>query len=184
MKPGILLQVCCAPDASVAAERLREKYQVGVYFYNPNIQPEQEYDKRREELYRLAPQFDIQIHSAPYDPEAWLIAVKGYEQEPEKGARCEICFRIRLETTARAAKKLGYDFFGTVLTVSPHKDAELINRLGREIEKKVGVSYFESNFKKKNGFKRSLELSLQYNLYRQDYCGCVFSRHERMNRKD
>jgi len=180
MNPGILLQICCAPDASVAVERLRDSHRVGLYFYNPNIQPEEEYQKREQELHRLALLLGVQVHSAPYDPENWLMAVRGYEHEPEKGARCEICFRMRLHVTAVAAKELCYDMFATVLTVSPHKDAALINRLGKEIEKETGIAYFESNFKKQDGFKRSLELSKQYNLYRQDYCGCVFSRRERM----
>jgi predicted adenine nucleotide alpha hydrolase (AANH) superfamily ATPase len=179
IKPKILLQVCCAPDATVAAERLRAEYTVGVYFYNPNIHPGEEYDKRVQELARLAPQIGAENYSAPYDPERWFEAVKGYEHEPEKGVRCHICFRLRLEATAGAAKELGFDLYGTVLTVSPHKDAELINRLGREIGTRYGVEYFESNFKKKDGFKRSLELSKQFGLYRQDYCGCVFSRLER-----
>ena len=179
MKQKILLQVCCAPDATVAAERLRDDYVVGVYFYNPNIHPSAEYLLRVEEMEKVAPLIGVALHSAPYDPEKWFEAVRGYEHEPEKGSRCSICFRLRLEMTARAAEELGYDLFGTVLTVSPHKDAELINELGREIESIVRVKYFASNFKKKDGFKRSLELSRQFGLYRQDYCGCVFSRLER-----
>lgn len=179
MKPKILFQVCCAPDATVAAERLRDEYAIGVYFFNPNIHPDAEYHKRVQEMERLAPQIGVVNYPAPYEPEKWFEAVKGYEHEPEKGARCHICFRLRLEATAAAAKELGIGLFGTVLTVSPHKDAELINRLGRDIGALYCVEYFESNFKKRDGFKRSLELSKEFGLYRQDYCGCVFSRLER-----
>lgn len=179
MKTKLLLHVCCAPDATVAAERLRVEYQPGVFFYNPNIHPFEEYSRRVEEMERLAPEIGVRIVAAPYDPDNWFTAVKGLEHEPEKGARCEVCFRVRLELTAAEAAKNGYSLFGTVLTVSPHKDAELINRLGQEIGQKYGILYFPSNFKKQDGFKRSLELSRQYNLYRQDYCGCIFSKKER-----
>ncbi len=179
MKPKILLQVCCAPDATVGAERLQQDFDVGVFFYNPNIHPQSEYELRVEEMIRLAPLIGVSVLPAPYDSKNWFEAVKGLEHEPEKGARCHVCFYMRLQKTALAAKENGYDYFGTVLTVSPHKDAELINKIGFEIAEKTGTKYLESNFKKKDGFKRSIELSKQYNLYRQDYCGCIFSKKER-----
>jgi len=179
MKPKILLQVCCAPDATVASERLGDEYRVGVYFYNPNIHPREEYIKRVEEIERLSIEIDVEIHPAPYEPEEWQKAVRGLEHEPEGGQRCETCFRMRLERTAMAARELGYDLFATVLTVSPHKNASLINRIGEEIGQAVGVPYLPSNFKKRDGFKRSIELSRKYDLYRQDYCGCIFSKQQR-----
>lgn len=173
------MHVCCAPDATVAAERLLDDYFVGVYFYNPNIHPRKEYLKRVEDMERLAPLVGVFLHSAPYDTDKWIEAVRGLEHEREGGKRCEVCFFERLEKTALSAKRFNYDFFGTVLTVSPHKNADLINSIGEKIAKKIGITYFPSNFKKQDGFKRSIELSKQYNLYRQDYCGCKYSRIER-----
>jgi predicted adenine nucleotide alpha hydrolase (AANH) superfamily ATPase len=184
MKSKILLQVCCAPDATVAAERLCDEYAVGVYFYNPNIHPVEEYLKRVGEMERLAAEIGVDIHPAPYEPELWLEAVDGLQHEPEGGRRCEICFRMRLERTAKAAMELGYDLFATVLTVSPHKNADLINRIGEEVGKSMGIPYLSSNFKKKDGFKRSIELSREYGLYRQDYCGCLFSKQQRDKRQE
>jgi hypothetical protein len=128
---------------------------------------------------RLAPQIGVRMHAAPYDPERWREAVRGLEHEPEKGARCTVCFRLRLEATARAAVELGYPLIGTVLSTSPHKNADLINQIGQQVARAAGVNYLASNFKKKGGFARSLELSRRYDLYRQDYCGCLFSRLER-----
>lgn len=182
-KPKLLLHVCCAPDVTVAAERLRSSHELGVYFFNPNIHPRTEYLKRLEEMERIAPKLGVQRHAAPYDPQRWLDAIRGTESEPEGGSRCEICFRERLLATAIAAKELGYDLFGTVLTVSPHKNADLINKIGAEIAEQVGVQYFPSNFKKQDGFKRSLELSREFDLYRQDYCGCEFSLRDREEQK-
>ena len=179
MKPKLLLHICCAPDLTVVAERLGDDYQLGAYFYNPNIHPRTEYLKRVEELELLAPKFGVARHAAPYDPLKWFEAIKEFEDEPEGGERCKICFKERLNRTALAAKELGYDLFGSVLTVSPHKNAELINNIGREIAAKVKISYYESNFKKNDGFKRSIELSRQYKLYRQDYCGCIYSQKDR-----
>ena len=184
MKSKILLQVCCAPDATVAVERLGEEYEVGVYFYNPNIHPVEEYLKRAEEMERLSTEIGVEIHMAPYDPEIWFEAVRGLQHEPEGGRRCEICFRMRLERTAKAARELGYDLFATVLTISPHKNADLINRIGEEIGKSTGIPYLPSNFKKKDGFKRSIELSRKYGLYRQDYCGCLFSKQRHHKREE
>ena len=182
MKKRILLQVCCAPDATVAVERLAGEYEIGIYFYNPNIEPLQEYQLRLDEMIRLASEIGVRVHPSPYDPERWRAAVRGLEHEPEKGARCTVCFRLRLEETAKAAVALGYPFFGTVLTVSPHKDADLINALGREIGERCGVSYLASDFKKRGGFSRSIELSREHDLYRQNYCGCLFSKRERERR--
>ena len=182
-KPKLLLQVCCAPDATVVVERLREEYDIGVYFYNPNIHPESEYRKRAEEMENLAPQLSVRCFIGQYESELWFGLTKGLGREPEKGRRCKVCIYMRLLRTAQLAKKHGYDFFATVLTVSPHKDAELINWLGRKVADHVGVKYIESNFKKKDGFKRSIELSRQFGLYRQDYCGCKYSKRDRERQK-
>jgi predicted adenine nucleotide alpha hydrolase (AANH) superfamily ATPase len=178
-KSRLLLQVCCAPDATVAVERLKDKYDLTLFFYNPNIHPENEYRKRALETQRLAPKLDVECIVYDYDAELWFELTRGMEKEPEKGRRCEICFRMRLLKTAQFAKEHGYDIFATVLTVSPHKNADLINRIGNQVAESVGVPYMESNFKKKDGFKRSLELSRQYRLFRQDYCGCLHSQRDR-----
>lgn len=175
MKDKLLLHVCCAPDATVVVERLSADYDLAVYFYDPNIHPESEYFLRRDEMARLAKRLNVSFHDGEYDADRWFGLVKGLEQEPEGGARCAVCFRMRLERTAEWAAINGYELFTTVLTVSPHKDADLINRLGREAASACGISFLEGNFKKKDGFRRSVELSREYGLYRQDYCGCLFS---------
>lgn len=183
VKSKLLLHICCAPDATVAVERLKDEYDIGVYFYNPNIHPESEYHKRAEEMQNLAPQLGVKYFIGQYESELWFGLTKGLESEPEKGRRCKVCFHMRIKRTAQFAQEHGYDFFATVLTVSPHKDAELINTLGSEIAEQTGVKYLESNFKKKDGFKRSIELSHQFGLYRQDYCGCVYSKRDREQQK-
>ncbi len=172
----LLLHTCCGPCVTVPLERLRESFQVTCYFYNPNIHPRKEYQNRLEELKRLLQQLDAEIIVAEYDTRVWFDAVKGLEDEPEGGKRCEVCFRLRLEKTAQTAKEKGFDAFTTVMSISPHKNFKLLNEIGNELARKYGVEYIEANFKKKDGFKRSVELSKKYNLYRQDYCGCVFSK--------
>jgi epoxyqueuosine reductase len=174
-KSAILLHVCCAPDAVVAAERLAGEFRMGAYFYNPNIFPQAEYNKREQELVRIAPLFSLTVHDAPYDPQHWLALAAGLEKEPEKGKRCEVCVRMRLQQTAQAARALGYACFGTVLTTSPFKNAGMVNALGEETARDLQLAYYASDFKKKEGFKRSLELCRQYGIYRQNYCGCQFS---------
>ncbi len=179
MKPTLLLQVCCAPDATVVLERLQAEYAITVFFYNPNIQPENEYRLRLAELEQLAREYHVPSLSAPYDAEAWFELVRGLEDVPEGGARCDLCFRRRLEVTAQMAQKHGFDMFTTVLTVSPHKNARLINEIGQKIGQQFGVQFMAADFKKRDGFKRSLELSRQFKLYRQNYCGCIFSQRNR-----
>jgi len=174
----LLLHVCCAPDATVVVERMSAEYALAVYFYDPNIHPESEYILRRDEMARLSERLGVPFYEGEYDVDRWLEVVRGLEQEPEGGARCAVCFRMRLERTARFAAEQGCPVFTTVLTVSPHKDADLINRLGQEAATAHGVEYLAGNFKKKDGFKRSLELSREYGLYRQNYCGCTFSMRE------
>ncbi len=176
--PTLLLQVCCAPDATVAIERMRPDYNITVYFYNPNIQPESEYKLRLEEMQRLASEMHVPCKIGHYDYKRWSELIRGMEPLPEGDKRCEICFKMRLEQTAQKAAAEQYDFFTTVLTVSPHKNAARINFFGREIGQKYNVKFIEENFKKKDGFKRSIELSRIYNLYRQNYCGCIYSKRD------
>ncbi|MBN1347851.1 epoxyqueuosine reductase QueH [candidate division KSB1 bacterium] len=183
MIPRLLLHVCCAPDATVVIERLRDEYDITLFFYNPNIHPAEEYYLRLRELQQLADKLNLPCQPADYDCEDWFNWIKGLESDPEGGRRCEVCFHKRLEKTAQIAASEGFDMFATVLTVSPHKNAQLINLIGSQLGIKYQVPFLEANFKKKDGFKRSLELCRQFGLYRQDYCGCIFSRNEREIRK-
>ncbi len=171
----LLLHICCAPDATYGIEYFSKDFDVTVFFYNPNIHPREEYRLRLIELYRVARRFGVDVIEGKYDPERWFEAVRGMEDEPEGGRRCSVCFKMRLEETARVAKELGFDAISTVLTISPKKDAELINRIGRAAAARHGIEWIDSNLKKGGGFKRSLELSREFELYRQEYCGCIFS---------
>ena len=181
-KPRILLHSCCAPCSTAVIERLKDNYEIVILYYNPNIYPEEEYMKRKNEeikyinnLNETDKDIKISILDADYESEKFYEATKGYEIEREGGARCAICFKLRLEKTAKLAKENGFDLFGTTLTVSPHKNAELINSIGLAIEKETGVKFLVSNFKKQDGYKLSIELSKQNNIYRQNYCGCEFA---------
>ncbi|MFA5445938.1 MAG: epoxyqueuosine reductase QueH [Bacteroidales bacterium] len=175
----LLLHVCCGPCSTTALERLYSEYDVTVFYYNPNTAPKKEYLLRRDEAIRYTREVfgsEVDFQEGEYCPDAFLEAVKGFEDEPEGGRRCEICFRMRLEETARYARENGYSHFCTTLTLSPHKNAVLINRLGEELACKYeGLTYLPSDFKKRNGFGRSVEISKKHELYRQHYCGCVFS---------
>lgn len=178
VRPSLLLQSCCGPCSSYVLEYLSKFFAVTVYYSNSNIWPPEEYHKRLSEQKRLLreAQFpDVSLLECPYAPELFFEAVKGLEQEPEGGKRCPVCFRMRLEDTAKAAKEHGFDYFGTTLTVSPHKNAPLINAIGREIGETCGVKWLPADFKKRSGYLRSIQLSKEYDLYRQDYCGCQFS---------
>ncbi len=172
----LLLHVCCAPDATTPYQRLKDEHNLACFFYNPNIDEEEEYKKRLREAEKLSELWNFELIEGNYDVDNWRKAVEGLEAEPEGGKRCWICYRLRLEEAAKLAKKLGYDAFATTLTISPHKKAEKINAIGRAVAEKYGVSYLESDFKKKNGFKESVEWSKKLKLYRQNYCGCSFSR--------
>ncbi|MBN2008974.1 epoxyqueuosine reductase QueH [candidate division KSB1 bacterium] len=176
IQPQLLLQICCAPDASVVFERLRSSYDITGYFYNPNIHPKEEYDLRAEETMRLAEKMMIPMEPAPYDPQNWFAMTKGKESEPESGERCRICIWMRLEKTAQFASENNFNLFTTTLSVSPHKNADLINELGAEVSEIYGVEFLQANFKKHDGYKRSLELCRLYNVYRQNYCGCLYSK--------
>lgn len=186
----LLLHSCCAPCSSHVLMLLKEYFTITVLYYNPNITEHDEYQKRVQEQIRFIEALnkdkegaDISYLDGDYVPGKFLEAVKGYEQIPEGGARCRICFRMRLEETARLAKKGGFDYFATTLTVSPLKNAAILNEIGLEMGEAFGVEYLISDFKKKEGYKHSIELSAQYDLYRQDYCGCAFSKAERNMRK-
>lgn len=182
-KPSLFLHCCCAPCSSYVLEYLHEYFEITLFFYNPNITEEEEYTKRKEELKRYVSEVpfgkDIRWMDADYNPENFWEISKGLEQEPERGARCAKCFRLRLLETVKNAKEGNYDFFCTTLSISPHKNADLLMNIGEELAEKYGISYLPSDFKKRNGYKRSIELSGEYSLYRQDYCGCVFSREQR-----
>ena len=179
--PSVLLHVCCAPCSSYCLEYLSEYFDITVYYYNPNITKPEEYAYRLSEEKRyIALRTDFRhpvgMTESEYDPKVFFEAVKGLEKEPEGGARCEKCFRLRLEASAKKAKELGVDCFTTTLTISPLKNAALLNGIGEEMGERYGVMWLPSDFKKKEGYKRSIVLSHEYDLYRQNYCGCVFSR--------
>ncbi len=178
--PTLLLHACCAPCSSYVLEYLSEYFIIKVLYYNPNISPESEYEYRLQEEQRLIDTLNtknkVELIKGNYNPNVFFDAVKGYEKEPERGKRCEICFNLRLEEAARYCKEINADYFATTLTISPLKNAEIINTIGENIGKKYGVNYLPSDFKKKNGYKRSIELSQEYNLYRQNFCGCIFSK--------
>ena len=178
-RPHILLHSCCGPCSTTVLTFLVTYFDITVFYYNPNIEPRAEYEKRKQEQIRFIQEFNnehITFLDCDYANQDFRSKVKGLEQEKEGGARCAVCFKLRLEKTARLAKKLNFDYFGTTLTVSPHKNSQIINEIGALLETEYGVKYLYSDFKKKDGYKKSIELSKQYHLYRQDYCGCLFGR--------
>lgn len=180
-KPKMLLHSCCGPCSSAVIFVLKNDYDITVLYYNPNIYPEEEYLKRKHEQIKLIESLNkegenIKLLDVEYDPENYEKFVCGLEKEKEGGARCTKCFELRLRKTAKLAKENGFDIFATTLTVSPHKNAPLINSIGESISKEMGEPYLVSDFKKKDGYKRSIELSKKYELYRQNYCGCKYSR--------
>ncbi len=175
-KKTILLHSCCGPCSSSVIERLKEYFDITVIYYNPNIEPLEEYLKRKDEQIRLLKELNIKYLDIDYLNEEYHDAIKGYEKEPENGARCPICYNLRMERTASLAKEKGYDYFGTTLTVSPHKPSKIINEIGLNLQEKYQIPFLVADFKKEDGYKRSIELSKKYNLYRQDYCGCAYSR--------
>lgn len=186
--PSLLLHSCCAPCSSYTLEYLSEFFSITVFYYNPNIYPEEEYRKRVEEQKRFISEFPaenkISFIEGSYRPEEFLNAVKGLEEAEEGGERCFICYRLRLESAARLAAEKGFDYFTTTLSISPYKNAQKLNETASELSEIYRVKSLPSDFKKKNGYKRSIELSSQYGLYRQDYCGCVFSKRDRQRRTE
>jgi len=183
-KEKLLLHSCCGPCSTAVIERLVEDFELTVFYYNPNITEEAEYIHRKEEELRFITEyskktgFGIAFIEGEYEVNSYYEACKGLESEPEGGKRCEKCFILRLEKTAALAKSLGFDAFDTTLTVSPYKNYNLISAIANELSRKYGVRYLSGNYKKKNGYLRSIELSKEYGLYRQHFCGCEFSRNE------
>ena len=178
-KPTLLLHSCCGPCSTQVLTYLCPFFNITVFYYNPNIEPYEEYLKRKNEQIRFIKEFkheNINFLDCDYDNEVFRTKTKGLEQEKEGKARCPVCFRLRLEATAIKAKELGFEYFGTTLTVSPHKNSKQINILGGILEEKYNIKYLLSDFKKGDGYKKSIEYSKEYNLYRQDYCGCLFSK--------
>ncbi len=196
--PKILLHACCAPCSSYCLEYLREHFDITVFFYNPNITSDGEYHKRVEEEKRLIAEYNRQVEESSFDgmnsddrarkieiiegnynPKDFYEYVRGYEECREGGDRCRKCFELRLTETARIAKERGFEYFTTTLTISPLKNADVLNEVGEMAAEKYGVVFLPSDFKKKNGYKRSIELSHKFGLYRQDFCGCSFSKAQR-----
>jgi len=174
---SILLHSCCAPCSSACLERLKDTANITVLYYNPNIDDEIEYQKRKAEQIRFLQETGWgSFLDCDHETELFLKMAEGLEQEPERGKRCYECYALRLRKTAEVAKEQGFDFFGTTLTLSPYKNAEWLNEIGEKLEKEYGVAYLYSDFKKKGGYHRSIELSNEYTLYRQDFCGCKFSK--------
>ena len=171
----LLLHVCCGPCSIIAIERTKPDHEVVLFFSNSNIHPKEEYEKRLNTAMKVADIFKTKLNKDRYSPQDWLNKVEGYENEPEHGKRCNICINYRLERTAKFAKAHGFNIFATTLTTGPQKNAKLINSIGRALGKKYGIEYYESNFKKKDGFKKSVDLSKEHKFYRQNYCGCKFS---------
>ena len=180
--PSLLLHACCAPCSSACLEYLNGNFDMTVFYYNPNISPESEFKKRFGEEKRLVSEMplskEIKVLEGEYNYGDFLEAVQGLEDVPEGGERCFKCYRLRLEKTAKLAKELGFDYFCTTLSISPLKNSQKINEIGEAVAEKYGVQWLPSDFKKKEGYKRSIELSKQYGLYRQNFCGCVFSKKE------
>ena len=179
----MLLHVCCAPCSSYVLELLQRDYDITIFFYNPNITIEEEYDKRLDELERFVVRAPfaagVDVVRGSFEPEVFFDVSRGLEQVPEKGIRCYKCYELRMRETALYAVRNGFQIFTTSLSISPHKNATWINEIGEKLSKEYGIEYYYSDFKKKNGYARSIELSKEFDLYRQDYCGCAYSKAER-----
>jgi len=174
-KPKMLLHICCIGCGVFVSEELSKNFRLTLYFYNSNIFPENEFNKRLEEIEKIARKNKINIIIENYDHDLWLKKIKGLEAEPEGGKRCDICYKDRLEKTAKKAKFLGFQYFTSTLSLSPHKNFSKILRIGKELEEEYKLNFFDEDFKKNDGFKKSCQLSRELDLYRQDYCGCEFS---------
>lgn len=188
LTPTLLLHSCCAPCSSYVLEYLSSYFKITVFYYNPNIYPNEEYSRRVEEQRKLISVLEVKnpisFFEASYDTQRFFDISKGLEHEKEGGERCFKCYNLRLNETAIYAKENGFDYFTTTLSISPYKSAEKLNEIGNLLSQKYGAKYLFADFKKRNGYKRSIELSKQYNLYRQDYCGCIFSKQQKELEKD
>ena len=185
--PSLLLHACCAPCSSRVLEVLSDYFHITILYYNPNIFPEEEFDKRLVELQRLVKElktkYPIEVYPGRYDPKEFFSMAKGHERDKEGGERCFKCYRLRLEETAKLAKEYQFDYFTTTLSISPYKNSRVLNEIGQELAKQYELNYLFADFKKKDGYHRSIELSKEYHLYRQDYCGCIYSKQERKKKK-
>ena len=181
-KPRLLLHSCCAPCSSYVLEYLNKIFEITVFYYNPNISPEEEYEYRKAEQIRLIGEKEwktpVEFSDCDYEGEKFFEMAKGMENLKEGGERCFKCYELRLRKTASTAKEKGFDYFTTTLSISPLKNAEKLNEIGKALENEFGISHLPADFKKREGYKRSIELSRKYNLYRQDYCGCVYSKRD------
>ena len=180
-KPKLLLHSCCAPCSTTCIERLKDYFDITIIYYNPNIEPISEYEKRKQEQIKIIKLYNIKYVDCDYDNDLFRNMANGLENIPERGIRCHKCYRLRLDYVANFAKNNGYDYFCTTLTVSPYKLSNVINEIGFDLEKKYNIKYLCSDFKKQNGYKKSIELSNKYGLYRQNYCGCIYSRKGEIN---
>ena len=176
MKPRLLLHTCCAPCSIYVLKELAKDYELSIFFYDPNIHPRLEYIKRRDELKGYAKKIGVSFEEGEYDTKTWFVKTEGLENESERGQRCEVCFDIRLGETAKKAKEEGYDIWTTVLSISPHKDVKQINCVGQKLAKQYGIKFLEADWKKGEGFKISSKMSKEEGFYRQNYCGCIYSK--------
>ena len=178
-KPRLLLHSCCGPCSSYVITYLKDYFNITILYYNPNIEPKEEYEKRKSEQLKLIRKLNIaslDFLDSDYDNSLYHEKVMGHESDFEGGPRCHICYELRLKKTASLAKELGYDYFGTTLTVSPYKNAQVLNAIGEALEEEYDIKWLYSDFKKKDGYKKSIQLSREYDLYRQNYCGCLYSK--------
>lgn len=186
--PRLLLHACCAPCSSYVLEYLNNYFDITIYYYNPNIYPYEEYNRRLDELKRFLSEYDtkrpIKLIEDQYTPDDYYESVKGLTNLKEGSIRCYNCYKFRMDKACNYAKENNFDYFTTTLSISPYKNSSWINEIGESLEKKYNVKYLYADFKKKDGYKRSLELSRKYNLYRQDYCGCVYSKESRKINKN
>lgn len=181
-KNKLLLHACCAPCSSAVLERISKYFDITIFYYNPNITDENEYQKRLEELNHFVEKLNINnitVLPGRYNPQEFFDIAKNLEGEKERGPRCYKCYKLRLEETAKKAEELGYDYFTTTLSISPYKNSNWLNEIGHNLDELYSPTYLYADFKKKNGYKRSIELSKEFNLYRQDYCGCIYSKQEK-----
>ena len=180
-KPKLLLHSCCAPCSTTVIETLKDYFDITIIYYNPNIEPIEEYEKRKKEQIKIIELYNLNYLDCDYDNKIFHNISEGLETVPERGIRCHKCYRLRLDYTARKGKENGFEFFGTTLTVSPYKLSNVLNEIGLELSKIYDIKFLVSDFKKNEGYKKSIELSKKYNLYRQDYCGCIYSRKSEVN---
>lgn len=176
MKEKLLLHTCCAPCSGFLSQQFLADFNLAIYFYNPNIYPEEEYQKRLQEAKDFFLEAGINFIAGDYEHQDWLKLVRGLEKEPEGGSRCRLCYQDRLSRTAQAAKVNHYDFFISALSISPHKDVQAVNNIGLDLARKLEIKFLAGDFKKNNGFQKAMAFSREHNFYRQNYCGCEFSR--------